>query len=137
VTRAVQSGKIRLTSEGKIDTADADARWPLDCEPDLSAVDALEAMSFDEAQRRERAAKAQLAEAELAKVKGDTYDADAIDKAWFNAARAIRNRLLVVPDAASNEVQGQGPVEAAATIRRHIIEALNDLADTLPPKGEE
>ena len=133
VTRAIQRGTIRLTSEGKIDTGDADARWPLDCEPDLEAIVGHdERMSFDEATRRKVAAQALLAELELKTREGALLDAAAVVKAWVAHGANIKAKLRNLPPRLAAACVGKSLVEAEAEALREVDAILTEIADTPP-----
>lgn len=90
-----------------------------------------EQMSFNEAQRRERAAKARIAELELLEKEGELVRKTVIDAELFAAAQEIRNALLVIPDRIIDQVIAESGSrnKAHGIIYNAIADELEKLAD--------
>ncbi|WP_304708975.1 hypothetical protein [uncultured Rikenella sp.] len=88
-------------------------------------------MSLNDAQRRERAAKARLAELELAEKEGSLVEKATIDAELFAAAQEIRNALLVIPDRIIDQViaEAANRNKAHGIIYNAIADELEKLAD--------
>lgn len=133
VTRAIQKGRIRLTSEGYIDTADADARWPLDCEPDVDALpDGANGVSREEAERRKVLAQAQLAELELRTKEGQLLPASDVLRAWQSVLANLRASLRNLPPRLAADMHGLDLVAAEAVALAAVDALLSELSDNPP-----
>lgn len=90
-----------------------------------------EQMSFNEAQRRERAAKARIAELELLEKEGTLVAKAMVDTELFAAAQEIRNALLVIPDRIIDQViaESGNRNKAHGIIYNAIADELEKLAD--------
>lgn len=76
-------------------------------------------------------AKADLAEMEAAKMRGDLVAAAAVEQAWTDILARLRARLLVLPDRIAPLVHEETSIQAARNvIRKAVIEALSEIAAT-------
>lgn len=74
-------------------------------------------------------AKADLAEMEAARQKGDLLPAEAVEKAWTDVLALLRARLLVLPDRIAPLVHEESTIAGArGVVREAIVEALAELA---------
>ena len=92
-----------------------------------------EAVSKEEGERRERVAKAQLAELELARQRRDLVSIADIRGTWAIVGHTIRNRLLAVPSKVAPLLAlAETTEERSRLISDHVREALHDLSNREP-----
>jgi hypothetical protein len=145
VSKAAKAGRITLC-EGRIDVAVADVQWPRNTDavqqargytggagpkaPGPLASGELE-LGVGQAsggagqatpeyfghRSRHEAAKAEMAELELAERRGELVNAAAVERAAFEQARAARDRLMAIPDRLAAEL-------AAETDARRVHEKI-------------
>lgn len=116
VQKAIQSGRIRTTADGKIDAGEADSDWERNTGPKVrpTAASAPPAPAPIEQQRPDAVAGGTLDyakaraiiahyEARLAKIEYEErikklINADEVSVAAFNLFRMFRDRMLNIPD---------------------------------------
>lgn len=86
--------------------------------------------SMASARTRKERALADKAEIEAAKARAEVVDLGDAGRAWYSAARVLRERLLALPDHA-------GPAlgltsEQVTGLRGELVRVLTDLSDTMP-----
>lgn len=86
--------------------------------------------SLASAKTRKERALADKAEIEAAKARAEVVDLGDAGRAWYSAARVLRERLLALPDHA-------GPAlgltsEQVTGLRGELVRVLTDLSDTMP-----
>ena len=86
--------------------------------------------SLASAKTRKERALADKAEIEAAKARAEVVDLGDAGRAWYSAARVLRERLLALPDHA-------GPAlgltaEQVTALRGELVRVLTDLSDTMP-----
>jgi phage terminase Nu1 subunit (DNA packaging protein) len=89
----------------------------------------MEKVPLAEAQRRERQAKAAMAELEFLKMQGSLVQKDVVYKQLFEAGVQLRDAIMAVPDRISSEI-----VAAAGNhteIRKIITESLSSALENL------
>lgn len=98
---------------------------------DLNMATQEDQMTLNEAQRRERAAKARIAELELLEKEGSLVAKATINAELFAAAQEIRNALLVIPDRIIDQViaEAANRNKAHGIIYNAIADELEKLAD--------
>jgi len=79
-------------------------------------------ITLHEAQRRERAAKAEMAELELLKTQGSLVQKDVVYKQLFEAGQQLRDAIMAVPGRITSEIIAAGGNQTQ--IREIITEAL-------------
>lgn len=82
------------------------------------------------AKTRKERALADKAEVDAARARGDAVDIGEASRAWYSAARVLRERLLALPDRA-------GPAlgltaEQVTGLRAELVRELTELSDTMP-----
>lgn len=146
VREAIQAGRLSrsLTPDGRIaDIAAADAEWEANTYADrrplsgpAGRLDEDEAPSLGEARARLDAAKAELAEIELAEKKAELTPAADVEARLVNLFANCRTKLLGVPSRARQ----QDPAltnEQIALLESLMREALEDLSDTAGEESED
>lgn len=127
VTFAVRDGRITLI-DGKIDAVKADAEWAARTDTTYQSGDKSPTLAASRA--RKTAAEAQIAEMKAAQTRGELVEVASASRAWYSAARVLRERLLALPDHA-------GPAlgltaEQVTGLRGELVRVLTDLSDTMP-----
>lgn len=89
--------------------------------------------SYDEARTRKVHAEAQIAELELAKVKGELVIAEDVVKAWEDVLGALKGKLLNIPAKAAPVVASESDAGNCQIICEDLInEALEELSNYDP-----
>lgn len=89
--------------------------------------------TYDEARTRKVNAEAQIAELELAKVKGELVLAEDVVKAWEDVLGAIKGKLLSIPSKAAPIVASEPDAGKCQIICEDLInEALEELSNYDP-----
>jgi len=89
--------------------------------------------SYDEARTRKVHAEAQIAELELAKVKGELVIAEDVVKAWEDVLGALKGKLLNIPAKAAPVVASESDAGSCQIICEDLInEALEELSNYDP-----
>lgn len=97
--------------------------------PKLSRADQAAKVSATEANRRKSVAIAGRRELELAQLQGKLLSRDAVVKAWSESYRAVRDRMLSIPDRTAAELAVcQSEPEVRLVLRREIEDALTSLS---------
>lgn len=127
VTFAIRDGRIALV-DGKIDAVKADAEWAARTDTTYQAGDKSPTLAASRA--RKTAAEAQIAEMKAAQTRGELIEVASASRAWYSAARVLRERLLALPDRA-------GPAlgltaEQVTGLRGELVRELTELSDTMP-----
>ena len=154
VQKAIQSGRITTTAEGKIDIAAADARWDRNTAPRPSSLplpsarqqhpDLSEAIKTDTAvppgldYSRARAVRenymARLAKIEFEERSGKLISRDEVKVAAFNRFRVFRDRMLNIPDRVAAVLAAEHDSRSVHDIlSAEIRKALEEFADA--PNG--
>lgn len=93
------------------------------------------AIDIEEAKRRKMAAEAELAETELAQVRGRLLPVEDVEKTWTELLASCRARLLALPSKLAPEVFAADTVtEVKGLIKAGVIEALNELSELDAPE---
>lgn len=88
---------------------------------------------FDRARTRKIAAEAEIAELELAKVRGQLVVAEDVIKAWDDVLAALKGKLLSVPTKAAPVVSAEPEAGSCQKILEDLInEALEELSNYEP-----
>lgn len=145
VRKALRDGRIRPLPDGTIDPVEADAMWAANtaghptptttAARDKRTEPPAKPADYNEARARKEQANAELAELKVAELRGDLVRRDAVAKALFESARAVRDRLLSLP-------QRLAPVVLAETDQRSVEILLGDeirraLLDLVPEEFAE
>jgi hypothetical protein len=94
-------------------------------------------MSYQEAARRERMAKARLAELELAEAAGDLLRKDVVQRVWFSLARQAQQKLRTVKYRLSNQLATESdPQRIAAMLDAELVQVINELVAADPCNDE-
>ena len=97
----------------------------------------LKAPLRDKARFGLEAAKAELLEIRIAKLKGELVDAESVRKAWFAHGKMIRDHLMTLPRILAEQTLAcKDAREAESKIRNALIDALETLS-TLPGERNE
>ena len=89
--------------------------------------------TYDQARTRRVNAEAQIAELELAKVKGELVVAEDVVKAWEDILGAIKGKLLSIPSKAAPIVASENDAGKCQIICEDLInEALEELSNYDP-----
>lgn len=154
VQKAIHAGRIRTTSDGKVDVEQADADWERNTGPRQRSIapssppprrapapapdlpprgqDAAVAPPLDYA--RARAVRenylARLAKIEYEERLGKLVSRDEVQVAAFNKFRTFRDGMLNIPDRVSAMLAAESdPVKVHATLTTEIRKALLEFAD--------
>lgn len=88
---------------------------------------------YDEARTRKIHAEAQIAELELAKVRGELVIAEDVVKAWEDVLGALKGKLLNIPSKAAPIVASESDAGNCQVICEDLInEALEELSNYEP-----
>lgn len=89
--------------------------------------------SYDEARTRKVNAEAEIAELELAKVRGELVVADDVVRAWDDVLSAMKGKLLSIPTKAAPVVSAESGAGACQKILEDLVnEALEELSNYEP-----
>lgn len=143
VTRAIKDGRIKLSRDGKVDPATADADWLGNTRPDskVSAqygphpVAALAKLpAFSQSKAAKAAYDARKAKLEAEQLAGLLVAKTDVASAWSRTIGNARQILLAIPDELSDILAYEAdPIKIREKIRDRIDLALSELAgDTLP-----
>jgi hypothetical protein len=89
--------------------------------------------SYDEARTRKVNAEAEIAELELAKVRGELVIAEDVVKAWDDVLAALKGKLLSIPTKAAPVVSAEPEAGSCQKILEDLInEALEELSNYDP-----
>ena len=89
--------------------------------------------SYDEARTRKVNAEAEIAELELAKVRGALVVADDVVKAWDDVLSALKGKLLSIPTKAAPVVSAESEAGSCQKILEDLVnEALEELSNYEP-----
>lgn len=89
--------------------------------------------SYDEARTRKVNAEAEIAELELAKVRGELVIAEDVVKAWDDVLAALKGKLLSIPTKAAPVVSAEPEAGSCQKILEDLInEALEELSNYEP-----
>lgn len=156
VNKAVNSGRIKLTANGLIDSDQADAAWERntdeghrrnveDPKPKAAARTALlpeappsdqQGSSYQQARAVREVFQARTARLEYERLTGKLVPADEIEARWAALVTDTRNRLLGVPSKARVLIP-QLTFEDIGILTDLIREALEDLAGGTMSNGRE
>lgn len=90
-------------------------------------------LTLDEARTRKLSAEAELAELELAKVRGDLVRTEDVIKAWEDVLRAMKAKLLGIPSKSAPILAAEDNAgEILKILDLEIEEALNELSNYQP-----
>ena len=89
--------------------------------------------SYDEARTRKVNAEAEIAELELAKVRGELVIAEDVVKAWDDVLAALKGKLMSIPTKAAPVVSAEPEAGSCQKILEDLInEALEELSNYEP-----
>jgi len=109
VKRAVESGRIDLEPDGTIDPDKADRAWAERTKGSSFSIPKrakAAATSFQRAKADLERAKAELAQLEVAKARGQLLEREAVEQALADAFGAVKAGLLSWPARLSTKVAG-------------------------------
>ena len=151
VHKAIKTGRIALTDNGRIDAQAADAAWlqnsrariasspkrPASApQPDDSPAD------YQESRARRESAEAGLSELELGRMSGELLARGRVELAVFHASRALRDQLTTCAGSLGAAVSSlSSAFECEAAIRTAHRKLLEDFMHSLgkmlgePPAG--
>jgi len=105
--------------------------------PKLSKRDHRAKVSASEARRRKEVALARIREIEAAKAEGRFVDIADVEQVFGQHIATARSRLLGIPTSAAPELALEmNPAKVEAILKRHIYEALTELASGAAIVGE-
>lgn len=149
VQKAIDAGRIRLLKDGTINAKKADQDWEANTSPGharsgAAAAEAAKGKTADGSRktsaetatslamkRRHDAAKARLAEIELAEREGALTDAAKADAMLFNKAREFRDALVNWPPRIAAEFAaelGADPRRMLSLLEKHVDRLLAELS---------
>jgi len=93
--------------------------------------------SYDEARTRKMNADAEIAELELAKVRGELVETQKVIDAWVEVLSAMRAKMLSLPSVLAPVVANDEDVASCQDIiEKQVYEALEELA-SYEPQGQD
>jgi phage terminase Nu1 subunit (DNA packaging protein) len=105
--------------------------------PASADADPAGIVTLAEARRRREVAKAEQAELDLARAKGELVAAEDVRRVWYEALRVVRDRVLAVPALVGAEVAAEtSSTQVREILTRALTEALSTAADGLSAGGE-
>lgn len=140
VKKAIDAGRVSRRADGWLDLETAAAEFrgtstgPYNGIGGAASEDQEDnnctGESMASARTRKERALADKAEIEAAKARAEVVDLGDAGRAWYSAARVLRERLLALPDHA-------GPAlgltaEQVTGLRGELVRVLTDLSDTMP-----
>lgn len=128
VQKALASGRITATPDGRIDSALADALWDANTRPSVNASQRGIA-DYAEARALREHYRAELARLEYEQRSGKLVDASAVQAAAFGEARRARDLLLTMPDRVAPIIVGlDDAAEVHRIIAAEVERALHELS---------
>lgn len=90
-------------------------------------------IEYEEARAKKVAAEAEIAELELAKVKGELVDASDVVTAWSDVLASIKARLISIPSKAAPIVSAEDSAAVCQSVLEDLVrEALDELSNYNP-----
>lgn len=135
IERAIQGGRLELSYDPKrgIRQDVADREWEANSKPAVNGNgDGDEGIAESQGRARTRLAraKAELAEMEVRKKRGELVEAREVREALAGRFATIRDRLSAIPDRVSAEIAGVRSVrKIRARLREEITSALASLSE--------
>ena len=118
--RLVEEGNIPKMSDGKYILGDvSEAYWKF----------CLGSEGLEAEQTRLTKAKADMAELELAELRGEMHRATAVMRVWADNVLNAKTRLLSIPSKIAPEFVGKTLQEITKTLKDSINEALQELSE--------
>jgi hypothetical protein len=155
VQKAIQSGRIRPTPEGKLDPAQADADWerntgpragrsiavpsppprppaqPSAAEPPRAELGGAGVLDYARARAIHEHYKARKAKLEYEEKLGKLLSRDEVTVAAFNRFRTFRDGMLNIPDRVAAQLAAEtDPAKVHEVLRTEIRKALLEFADS-------
>lgn len=94
---------------------------------------AIRTLTLDEAKGRKMTAEAEMAELELARIRGELVKTDDVVRAWDDVLRAMRAKLLAIPTKLASAVSHESDPNLCKSIMdKEIEDALHELANYQP-----
>jgi len=145
VKKAVESGRIKLTADGRIDPIQADKDWDANTAPDSRSTTRKKSTAKKDNKvvyAKERAnrewALARLARLELKEKSGKLIDREKVTSAYSKMVSAARNRLLGIKAKLAPAVAIEtDPVVCELLIETEIMQALEELGQYQPSTPPE
>lgn len=140
VLEAIQKGRIHATKKGRVWQVPKSMVkvWqggvqPLKPSATVKAgTHGQRVISTYEAENRKKVAQAELAEMQLAELKGDLIPKAEVISFSFKATRKIRDNILGVPNRISNELAAEpDPHQVHVMLENALTEALDELASMI------
>lgn len=149
VRKAIKSGRITLTKNGKINPALADRQWEANTDPaqvyaikeDSSARTASSetaslansgsiGVSYQQSRAIREAYEARLKKLEFDERTGKLISTETVQREAFNAARKTRDMILNVPDKVIPLLIGKTDIhEMKEILRKELLRTLENLAN--------
>jgi hypothetical protein len=142
VQKAIRSGRIATTSDGMIDSDQADAEWKAKTRPGQRRAERAPSATREQAEApvsggldyfRARAIRenylARLAKIEFEEKTAKLISRDEVQVAAFTKARTVRDNLLNIPDRLAATLAAEAdPDKIHQTLTGEIRKALDELA---------
>ena len=88
--------------------------------------------SFAAARTRREIAQADLAEAKARAERGELVSVAEAERLWFGATRALRSRLLALPDLLAARMVGRSRAELRKMLAEELRAVLTELSEKMP-----
>ena len=135
VRKAIASGRISTTADGKIDPAIADRQWAMNTNPAQAQSDrgdSKAASSFQISRAQKEIYEALLKKLEYEKLSGALIPLKQTEMEAYTAARFARDKLLKIPDRIAPALVGKTDInEIKEILRKEIRQSLENLVDFL------
>lgn len=127
VSKAIKSGRITLTKDGKINPLQADDEWKRNTSS--THKKGMIAPSLSESQAIERAYKARMAKIEYEEKIGKLVSQEDVEKEAFQAARLVRDNMLLIGHTIGNQLALESnPKKCEDIVTNKIKEVLKNIA---------
>lgn len=137
VQKALETGRIQKSKDGKIDAASADVSWNESTDPSKQRGDTSSTSeAFAKARAAREAYNAKLAQLNYEQRSGNLVDSSAVRRRAFENARAVRDVLLNIPNRISGELAGEtDPAKVHTMLTVEITRALEELTSARSSVG--
>ena len=88
--------------------------------------------SFAAARTRREIAQADLAEVKARETRGELVTVAEAERLWFGATRALRSRLMALPDVLAGRMVGRSRAELRKILDAELRAVLTELSDKMP-----
>jgi hypothetical protein len=135
VKKAIDSGRITLTRNKRIDPVKADKQWDDNTSPDLRSGGAdpfSNKAVYAKARAHRETYTAKLAKLEFEERSGRLIDRSEVERVWFESGQLIRDGILNVPARLGSLLASiSDPHQVHQLLDAELRKALNEVSDTV------